>query len=217
MGGARTSRNVRSLMFPRWPILGLTPRPGPDGHGAPFQASHPTTPPAGTSRKGAASPCTVSCWESVSRSRRACGSYSYTRTPPSRHAAEFLDGHRHGRVKAPPIVGARATTAVKVRSRGGHRRIRFGHTCRRGTFAVGGLLTARSGRRWADRADLLFGTHGQFSVAGRAAHGTGHRPLSTPCGSEEPVPPDDPAAMARSRARPARFWGPPVGPPRASG
>ena len=46
-----------------------------------------------------------------------------------------------------------------------------------------------------DRADLLFGTHGQFSTAGAVRMGAAIAPYS-PLWYEEPVPPDDIASMA---------------------
>ncbi len=47
-----------------------------------------------------------------------------------------------------------------------------------------------------DRADLLFGTHGQFTTAGAIRLGQALEPFS-PLWFEEPVPPDNVAAMAR--------------------
>ncbi|MEL6953285.1 MAG: mandelate racemase/muconate lactonizing enzyme family protein [Pseudomonadota bacterium] len=47
-----------------------------------------------------------------------------------------------------------------------------------------------------DRADLLFGTHGQFSVPGATRLGRAIAPHD-PLWFEEPIPPDDPAGMAR--------------------
>jgi L-alanine-DL-glutamate epimerase-like enolase superfamily enzyme len=47
-----------------------------------------------------------------------------------------------------------------------------------------------------DRADLLFGTHGQFNVAGAIRLGQAIEPYS-PLWFEEPIPPDTPLDMAR--------------------
>ena len=47
-----------------------------------------------------------------------------------------------------------------------------------------------------DRADLLFGTHGQFTTAGAIRLGTALEPYS-PLWFEEPIPPDNFAEMAR--------------------
>ncbi|WP_158971778.1 mandelate racemase/muconate lactonizing enzyme family protein [Chachezhania sediminis] len=47
-----------------------------------------------------------------------------------------------------------------------------------------------------DRADLLFGTHGQFNVAGAIRMGQALEPYS-PLWFEEPIPPDSPEDMAR--------------------
>ncbi len=50
-----------------------------------------------------------------------------------------------------------------------------------------------------DRADILFGTHGQFSMGGAIRLGQALEPYS-PLWFEEPVPPDNPADMARVAA-----------------
>lgn len=47
-----------------------------------------------------------------------------------------------------------------------------------------------------DKADLLFGTHGQFTTAGAIRMGQALEPCS-PLWFEEPVPPDNPAEMAK--------------------
>lgn len=47
-----------------------------------------------------------------------------------------------------------------------------------------------------DKADLLFGTHGQFSTAGAIRMGQALEPYA-PLWFEEPVPPDNPAEMAK--------------------
>lgn len=50
-----------------------------------------------------------------------------------------------------------------------------------------------------DQADLLFGTHGQFSTAGAIRLGTAIAPYS-PLWYEEPIPPDNAAEMAKVAA-----------------
>jgi L-alanine-DL-glutamate epimerase-like enolase superfamily enzyme len=50
-----------------------------------------------------------------------------------------------------------------------------------------------------DRADLLFGTHGQFSTAGAIRLGQALEPFS-PLWFEEPIPPDAPEELARVAA-----------------
>ena len=47
-----------------------------------------------------------------------------------------------------------------------------------------------------DRADLLFGTHGQFSAPGAIRMGAGASSPIDPLWYEEPVPPDNPEALA---------------------
>ena len=50
-----------------------------------------------------------------------------------------------------------------------------------------------------DRADLLFGTHGQFSTGGAIRMGTAIAPYS-PLWFEEPIPPDNPAELEKVAA-----------------
>jgi galactonate dehydratase len=50
-----------------------------------------------------------------------------------------------------------------------------------------------------DRADLLFGTHGQFSTAGAIRLGQALEPYA-PLWYEEPIPPDNPSEMAKVAA-----------------
>jgi len=50
-----------------------------------------------------------------------------------------------------------------------------------------------------DRADLLFGTHGQFSTSGAIRLAKALEPFQ-PLWFEEPVPPDNVGAMARVAA-----------------
>jgi len=60
-------------------------------------------------------------------------------------------------------------------------------------------LTARIREAVGDRADLLFGTHGQFTPAGAIRLARRLEPYD-PLWFEEPVPPENPEAMARVAA-----------------
>jgi galactonate dehydratase len=60
------------------------------------------------------------------------------------------------------------------------------------------------------RADILFGTHGQFTPSGAARMARAIEPYD-PLWFEEPVPPDMPEAMAEFARRPRSRWRPASG------
>jgi L-alanine-DL-glutamate epimerase-like enolase superfamily enzyme len=62
-------------------------------------------------------------------------------------------------------------------------------------IAASVAFCARIREAVGDRADLLFGTHGQFSVPGAIRMGAAIEPFQ-PLWYEEPVPPDNPEALA---------------------
>ncbi|MFO6464475.1 mandelate racemase/muconate lactonizing enzyme family protein [Jannaschia sp. KMU-145] len=70
-----------------------------------------------------------------------------------------------------------------------------GHQPGRGDIALSVAMCAAIRGAVGDRADLLFGTHGQFTAAGAIRLGRALEPYD-PLWFEEPVPPDDPHAMA---------------------
>ncbi len=85
-------------------------------------------------------------------------------------------------------------TAVKVDPAGPYT-IRGGHQPALSDISRSERFCAAIRAAVGDRADILFGTHGQFTAAGAIRLGQAiapHRPLWF----EEPVPPDDVAAMA---------------------
>ncbi len=86
-------------------------------------------------------------------------------------------------------------TAVKFDPAGPYT-IRGGHQPARADIGLSVAMCAAIREAVGDRADLLFGTHGQFNPAGAIRLGraiAGYDPLWF----EEPVPPDDPHGMAR--------------------
>ncbi|MEM8850342.1 MAG: mandelate racemase/muconate lactonizing enzyme family protein [Pseudomonadota bacterium] len=86
-------------------------------------------------------------------------------------------------------------TAVKFDPAGPYT-IFGGHQPARTDIALSAAMCAAIRGAVGDRADLLFGTHGQFTAAGaiRLAKALEHH---DPLWFEEPVPPDDPHALAQ--------------------
>jgi len=85
-------------------------------------------------------------------------------------------------------------TAVKFDPAGPYT-MRGGHMPDLGDIALSVDFCQAIRKAVGDRADLLFGTHGQFSTAGAIRLGQALEPFS-PLWFEEPVPPDDPHGMA---------------------
>ncbi|MGB3409331.1 MAG: mandelate racemase/muconate lactonizing enzyme family protein [Jannaschia sp.] len=95
------------------------------------------------------------------------------------------------------VAGDRADegwTAVKFDPAGPYT-IRGGHMPGRRDIALSVAMCAAIRGAVGDRADLLFGTHGQFTPAGAIRLGRALE-VFDPLWFEEPVPPDDPHAMA---------------------
>jgi L-alanine-DL-glutamate epimerase-like enolase superfamily enzyme len=89
---------------------------------------------------------------------------------------------------------ARGFTAVKFDPAGPYT-IRTGHMPAMSDISRSVAFCAKIREAVGDRADLLFGTHGQFSVPGAIRLGQAIEPYA-PLWYEEPVPPDDPMGMA---------------------
>ena len=85
-------------------------------------------------------------------------------------------------------------TAVKFDPAGPYT-IRGGHMPGRRDIALSVAMCTAIREAVGDRADLLFGTHGQFTPAGAIRLGRALEDFD-PLWFEEPVPPDDPHAMA---------------------
>lgn len=86
-------------------------------------------------------------------------------------------------------------TAVKFDPAGPYT-IRGGHMPAMSDIATSVAFCKAIREAVGDRADLLFGTHGQFSTAGAIRLGQAIEPYS-PLWYEEPIPPDNPAEMAK--------------------
>ena len=90
---------------------------------------------------------------------------------------------------------ARGYTAVKLDPAGPYT-IRGGHMPALSDIARSVAFCRAIRDAVGDRADLLFGTHGQFSTAGAIRLGRAIEPFD-PLWYEEPVPPDNTTAMAQ--------------------
>jgi L-alanine-DL-glutamate epimerase-like enolase superfamily enzyme len=163
---------------------------------------------------GAFSGLEIACWDMVGKDRglpvhmmmggRVNGrvrAYTYLYPTRDAHALPGFWGDAEQAAEAAADTVARGYTAVKFDPAGPYT-IRAGHSppphdmartvafCRSIREAVGG------------RADLLLGTHGQFSVGGAQRLGHAVAPFD-PLWFEEPVPPDNVGAMAEvARAQP---------------
>ncbi|HSG88293.1 MAG TPA: mandelate racemase/muconate lactonizing enzyme family protein [Pseudomonadales bacterium] len=93
---------------------------------------------------------------------------------------------------------ARGFTAVKFDPAGPYT-VHDGHQPRRADLTRSARFMARLREAVGDRADLLFGTHGQFTSSGALRVARAIEPFD-PLWLEEPVPPDDERGMARVAA-----------------
>lgn len=94
---------------------------------------------------------------------------------------------------------AQGYTAVKFDPAGPYT-IRSGHMPSMSDLSRSALFCETIRKAVGDRADLLFGTHGQFSTAGAIRMSQAIAP-SQPLWFEEPVPPDDMASLAAVSAQ----------------
>jgi L-alanine-DL-glutamate epimerase-like enolase superfamily enzyme len=180
------------LMFRRAYSSGFTQRPDP-------------------TVMGAFSGLEIACWDMVGKDRdrpvhaliggrvnERIRAYTYLYPTRPRHALPRFWADPDQAAEAALDTVAQGYTAVKFDPAGPYT-IRSGHMpsmpdiersvafCRAIRNAVG------------DRADLLFGTHGQFATGGAIRIGAAIEPYS-PLWYEEPVPPDDMDSLARVAA-----------------
>lgn len=163
---------------------------------------------------GAFSGLEIACWDILGKDRDRpvwallggrmndrLRAYTYLYPDPGEDHAEFWVNPDMNAAAAARTV-ARGYTAVKFDPAGPYT-IRGGHMPAM-TDITRSVAFCRAIREAAgDRADLLFGTHGQFTTAGAIRLGQALEPYS-PLWFEEPVPPDDVASMA-SVARAVRI------------
>ncbi|MDH3263792.1 MAG: mandelate racemase/muconate lactonizing enzyme family protein [Paracoccaceae bacterium] len=155
---------------------------------------------------GAFSGLEIACWDILGKARsrpvwallggrmnERLRSYTYLYPEPGEDAARFwIDPDMAAEAAARNLK--RGFTAVKFDPAGPYT-IRTGHMPAASDITRSVEFCRKIREAVGDRADLLFGTHGQFSVPGAIRLGQALEPFS-PLWYEEPIPPDDPVGMA---------------------
>jgi len=155
---------------------------------------------------GAFSGLEIACWDILGKDRdrpvwallggmmnERLRVYSYLYPLPSHHTAAFWTSPEMAAESAADLV-ARGYTAVKFDPAGPYT-IRGGHMPALTDIALSARVCAAVRGAVGTKADLLFGTHGQFTPDGAIRLAQAIAPHD-PLWFEEPVPPDDMAAMA---------------------
>jgi L-alanine-DL-glutamate epimerase-like enolase superfamily enzyme len=159
---------------------------------------------------GAFSGLEMACWDIMGKARGrpvwACmggrmndrvRAYTYLYPEPHHDARFWIDPGQAAEAAAACV--ARGWTAVKFDPAGPYT-MRGGHMPARSDIALSAAFCRAIREAVGDRADLLFGTHGQFVPGGAVRLARAIEPHD-PLWFEEPVPPDDfPALAAVSRA-----------------
>jgi L-alanine-DL-glutamate epimerase-like enolase superfamily enzyme len=180
------------LMFRRAYSAGFTQRPDPTVIGA-FAGLE------------------IACWDILGKARGRpvwallggrmndrIRSYTYLYPQPGQDHAEFWV-NADWQAEAAAAAVAQGFTAVKFDPAGPYT-IRGGHQPAMSDITRSVAFCARIREAVGDRADLLFGTHGQFTTAGAIRLGQAIEPYN-PLWYEEPIPPDmlpEFAAVARA-------------------
>ena len=175
------------LMFRRAYSSGFTQRPDP-------------------TVMGAFSGLEIACWDMLGKDRDRpvhaliggrmndrIRAYTYLYPLPHHDPTAFWTAADMAAEAAADCV-ARGYTAVKFDPAGPYT-LRGGHMPAMSDIATSVAFCAAIRDAVGDRADLLFGTHGQFTPAGAIRLGQAIEPYA-PLWFEEPVPPDDVPAMA---------------------
>ncbi|WP_339636971.1 mandelate racemase/muconate lactonizing enzyme family protein [uncultured Sulfitobacter sp.] len=156
---------------------------------------------------GAFSGLEIACWDILGKDRdrpvhaliggrtndRVRG-YTYLYPLPHHDMAEFWTSPEMAAESAADCV-ARGYTAVKFDPAGPYT-LRGGHMPAMSDISTSVAFCKAIREAVGDRADLLFGTHGQFTTAGAIRLGQALEPYS-PLWYEEPIPPDAPEQMAK--------------------
>ncbi|MGM0661730.1 MAG: mandelate racemase/muconate lactonizing enzyme family protein [Pseudomonadota bacterium] len=156
---------------------------------------------------GAFSGLEIACWDILGKARdrpvwallggrmnERVRAYTYLYPLPHHDLRTFWTSPEMAAESALDCV-ARGYTAVKVDPAGPYT-VRGGHMPAMSDIALSVAFCRAIRDAVGDRADLLFGTHGQFTTAGAVRLGQALEPFS-PLWYEEPVPPDNIAEMAR--------------------
>jgi galactonate dehydratase len=156
---------------------------------------------------GAFSGLEIACWDILGKDRdrpvyallgglmnRRIRAYSYLYPLPGHDMAGFWSSPDMAAESAAELI-RQGYTAVKFDPAGPYT-MRGGHSPAMRDITQSVAFCAAIRAAVGDRSDLLFGTHGQFSTAGAIRLGQALEPFS-PLWFEEPVPPDNPEAMAQ--------------------
>ena len=156
---------------------------------------------------GAFSGLEIACWDILGKDRDRpvhaliggrmndrVRAYSYLYPQKSHPLPDFWASADMAAESALAMVD-KGYTAVKFDPAGPYT-IRGGHMPAMSDIATSVAFCKAIREAVGDHADLLFGTHGQFSTAGAIRLGQAIEPYS-PLWYEEPIPPDNPAEMAK--------------------
>lgn len=156
---------------------------------------------------GAFSGLEIACWDILGKARERpvyallggvmnarVRAYTYLYPLPHHDRSAFWSSPEMAAESAADAV-ARGYTAVKFDPAGPYT-LRGGHMPAMSDITQSVAFCRAIREAVGDRADLLFGTHGQFTTAGAIRLGQALEPYS-PLWYEEPVPPDNPAEMAK--------------------
>ena len=159
---------------------------------------------------GAFSGLEIACWDIVGKARGRpvhalwggrlrdrLRSYTYLYPQPGEDAARFYNDPHAAAACAARMV-ALGFTAVKFDPAGPYT-IHGGHQPTMPDLDRSGAFCRRIREAVGDRADLLFGTHGQFTPAGAIRLARRIAPYD-PLWFEEPIPPDAPLDLAQVAA-----------------
>ena len=149
----------------------------------------------------------IACWDILGKARNRpvwallggqmndrLRAYTYLYPQPGQALPEFWTSPEMAGEAAIAMV-EQGYTAVKFDPAGPYT-MRGGHMPAMSDISMSVAFCKAIREAVGDRADLLFGTHGQFSVAGAIRLGQAIEPYS-PLWFEEPIPPDAPLDMAR--------------------
>jgi len=156
---------------------------------------------------GAFSGLEIACWDILGKARNRpvwallggkmndrIRAYSYLCPLPHHDIHEFWTSPDMAAESALALV-EKGYTAVKFDPAGPYT-MRGGHMPAMMDISLSVAFCKAIREAIGDRADILFGTHGQFSTGGAIRLGQALEPYA-PLWFEEPVPPDNVAAMAR--------------------
>ena len=156
---------------------------------------------------GAFSGLEIACWDILGKDRdrpvyallgglmnKQIRTYTYLYPLPHHEISEFWTSPEQAGECAAEMV-KRGYTAVKFDPAGPYT-LRGGHSPAMTDISLSVAFCRSVREAVGDKADILFGTHGQFTTSGAIRLGRAIEPYA-PLWFEEPVPPDNADAMAR--------------------